>query len=47
MKATKEEIKDYIYKLFMFSDLDFNGYLALKKFEQLCIEKGEIIFLSS
>ncbi len=45
MKATEQEIKNYIYKLFMFYDLDWNEYLALKKLEQECLEKGEIIFL--
>ena len=47
MKATEKEIKDYIYKLFMFADLDWNGYLSLKKFEKQCLEKGEIIFLQT
>lgn len=45
MKATEEEIKDYIYKLFMFNECDWDGYLALKKIEKQCLEKGEIIFL--
>ena len=45
MKATEKEIKDYVCKLFMFSDIDWNGYLALKKFEKQMLEKGEIIFL--
>jgi hypothetical protein len=44
MKATKEEIKDYCYMLFMMSNLDWNGYLALKQFEKKCLDKGEIIF---
>ncbi len=45
MKATEKEIKDYIHKLFIFTELNWDGYLALKKFEQECIKKGEIIFL--
>ena len=47
MKATEQEIKDYILKLFMFNDLDWNGYLSLKKLEKECFKKGEIIFLKS
>lgn len=34
MKATKEEIKQYIFMLYMMADLDYNGYLALKRFER-------------
>lgn len=45
MKATEQEIKDYIYKLFMFSNLDWNGYLALKELEKKCLAEGKIIFL--
>ena len=45
MKATEQEIKDYIFKLFMFSNLDWDGYLALKKFEAKCIKEGKIFFL--
>jgi|LakMenEpi03Aug12_release.lakeMendotaPanAssembly.Ray.scaffolds.fasta_scaffold448227_3 hypothetical protein len=43
LKSTPEEIKHYCYMLFMMSDLDWNGYLALKQFEKKCLEKGEII----
>ncbi len=46
MKATKEEIDNYIKSLFMVLKLDFDGYLALEKLKQKCLEKGEIIFIS-
>ena len=45
MKASETEIKDYIYKLFMFHDIDWNECLALKRLEKECLAKGEIIFL--
>jgi len=45
MKATKEEIEMYIYWYFLRADLDFNGYLALKRYEKECIEKGVMPFI--
>ena len=45
MKATKSEIEQYILHIFLSVDLDWNGYMALKKHEKNCIEKGEIIWL--
>lgn len=45
MKATEQEIKDYIFMLFMMADLDWDGYLALKHHEKKCLSEGKIILL--
>lgn len=37
---SEKEIKNYIKYLFEKLDLDFNGYLALKKLEQELIDKN-------
>ena len=33
--------------LFMLSDLDWDGYCALKKFEQMCLSAGRILDLKT
>ena len=43
MKATPEEIEDYIYMVFMTYSFDYNGYLALMRHKEKCIKEGRVI----